>query len=142
MSEAKTWQDRRGNARLFALLDRQKARRRLRKSLHRVSETELVELLARADLTRGDLFHLAAPVRHRRRLARMLAHFNLDGEQMVRCHWIAVRDADRTCARCATVRKCRHWFDWGRRNNAPRIFCPNAPLFDKLARNKRKSPTS
>jgi hypothetical protein len=132
----------RGSVRLFALLDRQKARRRLRKSLNRVSESELMELLARADLTRGDLFHLATPVRHRRRMAQMLAHFGLDGEQVVRCHWAALREADRTCARCANVRKCRHWFDWGRRNNAPRIFCPNAPLFDGLARNERKRPTA
>ena len=142
MLEAKTGRDRRGKARLFALPDRQKARRRLRKSLHRVSESELVELLARADLARGDLFHPAAPVRHRRRLARMLAHFGLDAERLVRGHWAALREADRTCAHCANVRKCRHWFDWGRRNSAPRIFCPNAPLFDGLARNKRKSPTS
>jgi hypothetical protein len=142
MSEAKTIRGDRGKARLSALLDRQKARRRLRKSLHRVSEAELVDLLARADLTRDELFHLAAPVRHRRRLARMLAHFGLDAERLVRGHWATLREADRACARCASVRKCRHWFDWGRRNNAPRIFCPNAPLFDALARDKRKSSTS
>ena len=107
-----------------------------------MSEAELVEVLARADLTRGDLFHLAAPVRHRRRLTRMLAHFGLDGEQLVRCHWAALREADRACASCANVRKCRHWFDWGRRNNAPRIFCPNAALFDELARKRKSCATS
>ena len=142
MLDAKTELDRRGNVQLFAVLDRRKARRRLRKCLHRVSESELAELLVRADLGPGDLFHLAAPVRHRRRLARMLAHFGLDGEHLVRNRWAAIRQADRTCARCANVRKCRHWFDWGRRNNAPRIFCPNAPLFDRLARSNRNPPTA
>ncbi len=136
MLETKTGRDRGASARLHVVLDRVKARRRLRRSLNTLSETELVELLDRAGLTRGDLFAVAGPVRHRRRLARMLAHFDLDAERLVRCHWAALREADRACARCVNVRKCRHWFDWGRRNNAPRIFCPNAARFDELARER------
>jgi hypothetical protein len=142
MLEAKREPGRRANVRLLDAIDRLKARRRLRRSLNTMSEAELVELLARAGLAQGDLFHLAAPVRHRRRMARMLAHFGLDTERLVRCHWAALREADRTCARCANVRKCHHWFDWGRRNNAPRIFCPNAALFDELACRRTSGATS
>ena len=48
-------------------------------------------------------------------------------------YWGALKDAERVCTHCTQKKRCDRWHDWGVRNNAPFIFCPNARLFDEIA---------
>jgi len=66
-----------------------------------------------------------------------MVHFGIDPKRAVLGHWGAMREAERTCACCGNARRCRRWFEWGLRNDAPRVFCPNAERFDDIARRGR-----
>jgi hypothetical protein len=76
----------------------------------------------------------------RRLMARMMRHFQADPETMPPRYWGAVREAERVCAHCKSAKRCRRWLDWGRHNAAPRVFCPNAELFESMARDARSDP--
>jgi hypothetical protein len=70
---------------------------------------------------------------HRRLMAVMMRHFGLDIDDAIQNHWDALRRAERTCVRCSNVKRCRNWVVWDLHNDAPRVFCPNADLFDEIA---------
>ena len=110
------------------------AAQRLSTELACLSDRELNRLLAEVGLGRGDLFSgkLDAP-RDRRRMGKMLAHFGVDPHEATPRYWDALKDAERVCTHCTQKRRCDRWHDWGVRNNAPFVFCPNARLFDEVA---------
>ena len=74
---------------------------------------------------------------NRRLMARMMKHFRVDPHHAALRYWGALRDAERVCAHCVSTKRCRRWLDWGANNDAPRIFCPNAELFDDMACSSR-----
>ena len=121
-------------SRLLDLLVLTTSGKRLRRSLVRSPSEEIDRVLDSIGITRGQLF-TAFPgnARHRRRLAFMLNHFGVDPDFATHSHWDALRRADEKCFHCPNVRRCRSWISWGARNDAPRVFCVNAALFDELA---------
>lgn len=106
----------------------------LARSQEHLSDREIDAALVRAGLERADLFTPGnAIARHRVRMAHMLLAFEIDPERAVREHWEALKQADGHCSRCAQVGRCRRWLEWGGRNGAPQVFCPNAALFAAIA---------
>ena len=106
----------------------------LGKSLAEYSDDELDEILTARGKTRADLFAVfKGNARHRQSMALMMSHFGVDRLRAVRFYWNTLKNAEQMCLRCAHTKRCRSWFDWGARNDAPRIFCPCAPLFDDIA---------
>lgn len=75
-------------------------------------------------------------------MTAMMRHFNLNSDGAAPRYHGALRDAERVCMNCATVKRCKRWLEWGRRNDAPRVFCPNAALFDEVASDQRNAPGS
>ena len=65
-------------------------------------------------------------------MGQMMAHFDIDRETACTHHWRKLVYADKVCARCSNVPKCQRWQAWGRKNDAPNVFCPNAGLFTQL----------
>ena len=67
----------------------------------------------------------------------MMEHYDVDPKSVPQAYWGALRDAGRVCAHCGNIRRCRHWLTeearGGAHKDAPRVFCPNAALFDELA---------
>ena len=121
-------------SRLASLLAQIKSGRRLRLSLRHLSSDEVDRALRATGRSRAELFTaFKGNPRHRRRLAFMLHHFGVDPDFATHSCWEAVRQADHTCMRCRNVGRCRSWMSWGARNDAPRIFCPNAKLLDEIA---------
>jgi hypothetical protein len=119
--------------RIVSLVARKYAVFRLDGPLGRFSDARLDRWAARAGLARSDLF---TPFRgnadHRRLMARMLAYFNVEPAKACASCWQDLRDAEALCARCPNSGRCARWLAWGRRNNAPEVFCPNAALFREL----------
>ena len=112
--------------------------RRLRQSLRHLSSDEVDRALRAAGKSRAELFTVdKGNARHRRRLAFMLHHFRVDPDFATHSCWEAVRQADHACMQCRNVRRCRSWMSWGARNDAPRIFCPNAEVLDEIASQNR-----
>ena len=107
--------------------------RRLRKGLSCFTDKELVDLLASAGLRRSELFtSFKGNALHRQLMGQMLTHFSVDDEKASEHHWPNLVYAERVCARCQNMGRCRRWFEWGGNNNAPNIFCPNAGLFHQM----------
>lgn len=114
-------------------LRRTRARRRLTRDLAAFSNKDLAGVLAKLGLRRADLFAgRNGNPRHRRRMGRMLEHFDIDRETACEHHWRKLIYADKVCTRCRNVAKCERWLAWGRHNAAPNVFCPNAGLFTQL----------
>ncbi len=110
------------------------AERRLRGKIADLSEQELDRALHDLGLTRPDLFTISKRnPDHRNRMAKLLEHFEVDPERVLPKYWGALRDAERVCARCRNVKRCRAWVAWGFGKDAPRVFCPNAELFDEIS---------
>jgi len=63
---------------------------------------------------------------------RMMEQFGLKPRLLAAWQWEDVKHADRVCSKCAHVNRCKRWMSWGRKTDAPRIFCPNAAHFDEL----------
>ena len=78
----------------------------------------------------------------RGRMTAMMRHFRFNPDAAAPRYHGALRDAERVCMNCTTVSRCKRWLEWGRRNDAPRVFCPNAALFDDAASDQRKAPGS
>lgn len=74
---------------------------------------------------------------HRRRMARMMAHYGVTPGFAVRRYWRALRRADRLCTECRSRRRCLSWLDWPANEDAPRVFCPNAETFEAIAQDER-----
>ncbi len=110
------------------------AERRLCGKIADLSEQELDRALHHLGLTRPDLFTISKRNPDRRnRMAKLLEHFEVDPERALPRYWGALRDAERLCARCRNVKRCRVWLAWGLGKDAPRVFCPNAELFDEIS---------
>ncbi len=110
------------------------AERRLRGEIADLSEPELDRALHDLDLTRRDLFTISKRnPDHRNRMAKLLEHFEVDPGRALPRYWGALKDAERVCARCRNVKRCRAWFAWRLGKDAPRVFCPNAALFDEIS---------
>ncbi len=108
---------------------------RLNKSLANLSDAELDRVLISVGRSRGDLFTMfKGNAKHRQRLARMIDHYEVNLDHATQNHWSALRRADEACAQCSSAKRCRSWCGWGVKNDAPRIFCPQAELFDEIAR--------
>ena len=109
-----------------------------RRHLSRLSDRETDSVLADAGLSRSDLpVVLRSECGRRRLMIRTMIHFKVDPKAAALRYWGAFRDAERVCIQCGNVRRCRRWHLWGRHNDAPRVFCPNAQLFDDMARDRR-----
>ncbi len=116
-------------------LERWRARRRLGRVFSQLDGQELDRALADVGMSRADMSTLFRKSGgHRRLMGRMMAHYGVDHDTAAPKYWAALRDAERVCAECRTRGRCKRWFAWGRANDAPRIFCPNADLFDEVAR--------
>ena len=121
--------------RLADLIARWMPENRLGKSLAEYSDDELDNVLACAGKTRADLFAVfKGNEKHRQMLALMIEHFGVDRDYAARNCWDALRYAEQACIQCTKTKRCRSWFAWGSRNDAPRVFCPNAALLDEIAR--------
>ena len=106
--------------------------------LSRLSDRERDLVLADAGLSRSDLSAVLHSDGARRKLMiRTMTHFKVDPKAAALRYWGAYRDAERVCVQCRNVKRCRRWHAWGARNDAPRMFCPNAQLFDDMARDRR-----
>ena len=115
------------------------AARRLRGKIADLSEQKLVRALHDLGLTRPDLFAVSKrnPDR-RKRIAKLLEHFEVDPKRALPRYWGALKDAERVCAGCRNVKRCRVWLAWGLGKDAPRVFCPNAKLFDEISATCRR----
>ncbi len=119
--------------RLTALFGRRWPGRYLRKRLAGLSDEDWDGLLSSQGMTRADLFTVfRGNARHRQLMARMIAHFRVDLDHATRRCWDELKRADGVCAGCVRSKRCRDWFVWDLKNDAPRIFCPNAVRFDEM----------
>ena len=117
------------------------AENRLRRELSCFSDEQLERVLADAGMTQSDLTAiLKGRARNRSLMAAMMEHFGVKPKEAGLRYWGALKDAERVCAHCSNVRRCRRWLEWGARNDAPRVFCPNAALFDEIAESGRGQP--
>lgn len=116
-----------------ANLRRKRVLRHLNRDLAGYSNKELADLLARARMRRSELFTGFNGNRPNRQLmGRMLRHFDIDRELACEHHWRKLVHAEKACARCANAEKCQRWLAWGRKNDAPNVFCRNAGLFTQM----------
>ena len=123
-----------------AVIRRAFARLRLRETLDRLGPEAIDRDLSDAGLSRSDLPTILGGRAHRRTrlMEPMMAHFHVDSQKLAPRYWGALRDAERVCQHCSNSSRCIRWLEWGRRNDAPRVFCPNATLFDEMAQSSRE----
>jgi len=118
---------------LRANLRRMRVLRHLNRDLAGFSNKELADLLAEAGIGRSGLFTGFKGNRPNRPLmGQMLRHFDIDREIACEHHWRKLVHAEKACARCANVEKCQRWLAWGRKSDAPNVFCRNAGLFTQM----------
>lgn len=67
-------------------------------------------------------------------IRRMLARFGVDPDEVPPRFLAALRDAERVCAHCLAVRRCHRFLAAAEPRDSARLFCPNAALFDEIAR--------
>ena len=118
--------------------------RPLRRRLSRSTDQALDRALRAAGLQRSDLFTaFKGNARHRKRLAAMMLRFQIDRREATAAFWPQLREADSRCADCPRARRCMRLLKWGVRDDAARLFCPNAALFDEIAlTGRRPAPAS
>ena len=93
--------------------------------------------VADAVLSRADLDSARAQVRSD--MSRMMRHFGGDPVRIAPSFAAAVRDAERICANCVLVGRCRRWFQRHPTDDAPRRFCPNAKLYEDIAISQKRA---
>ena len=96
--------------------------------------------LAEAVLARADL--ISARDQVHRDMLRMMWYFSVDPGHVPPRFQDALRDAEEVCAQCLAVGRCQHWFHGRLSDDAPRSFCPNAELYEKIALGQRQAPPS
>ncbi len=74
-----------------------------------------------------------------RDLHRMMQRFGLDPDSLPTGWLASLRDAERACAQCLEVGRCRRFFASDEGPEAARNFCPNAEIFEDMAERLRKS---
>lgn len=94
-------------------------------------DSDATERSLRAGMSSVD-FRLAR-VGVRAEFEPMAQHFGVDLTRVPPRFLTLLRDAERTCALCQDVRRCRRWLAQEARSDAPRLFCANAPVFDEIA---------
>ncbi len=72
-------------------------------------------------------------------LRRMMLRFGLDPDSLPTGWLASLRDAERACAHCLEVGRCRRFFASDEGPEAARNFCPNAEIFEDMAERLRKS---
>jgi hypothetical protein len=70
--------------------------------------------------------------------AAMRAHLGVDWATVPPAYLGALRDAERVCAFCRAVERCRAWQAAGDGSDSPRLFCPNAELLNEIAAAQRR----
>ena len=112
----------------------------LARTLSELSDDEIDNALARAGLTRKDLFTPDnAIAQYRFRMGCMLTTLGINVEQTVREHWAPLKDADYNCSRCTQTGQCLRWLQWGRPNTGPQSFCPNTTFFNSMVADQVES---
>ena len=112
----------------------------LARTISDLSDDEIDNALARAGLTRKDLFTPDnAIAQYRFRMACMLTTLGINIEQAIREDWATLKDADNKCSRCTQTRQCLRWLEWGRPNTGPQAFCPNATFFKLMVADQVES---
>ena len=107
----------------------------LASSLAKHSDQDIDAALKQAGLTRAQLFGAArATARHRVHMSSMMVALKVDAREAVEHHWPQLKEADDACARCVQVGRCQRWLEWGWYNGAQKVFCPNAELFEQIAK--------
>lgn len=110
----------------------------LRRPIGRISDDQVDSALARLGQTRADLFTAAgARAAHRARMAGMMAAHGIDARYAAEAHWRRLKTADNYCRYCPSPERCQQWLEQPSRRDAPKVFCPNAPLFADII--KRQS---
>ena len=94
--------------------------------------------LADAALARADVISVRDQVHHD--MLRMMWYFSVNPEQVPPQFRDALRDAEQVCAQCLAVGRCQHWFHGRLSDDAPRSFCPNAELYEQIARSQQQRP--
>ena len=119
------------------------AQLRLHGFLGQYDTARVARILAAAGMRRSELFARSGfnPGR-RRQMAEMMRCFRVDVEFAGRHHWAALCVAERACARCPDKAECRAWLDGAGDHDAPRAFCPNAGIFDRMAKASRAGHTA
>ena len=69
-------------------------------------------------------------------VGRMLVHVGLDPEEVSLPLPVRV-DLHLTCAGCTERPRCLRWFAAGEADDGYRMFCPNAPMFDRMRQVQR-----
>lgn len=86
-------------------------------------------------MTRADvLVRTRRKASYRLLMVRMLPHFGLDLNRVIQHDWPAMLRAEDRCADCHNRGRCRRWIACQWHNSAPSVFCPNAALFQSLAK--------
>ncbi len=86
-----------------------------------------------AGIRRSELFtRFKGNALDRQLMGQMLIHFSVDRQTASEHDWPDLVHAERVCARCPNKGRCRRWLEWGVKNNAPNIFCPNAGRFQQM----------
>lgn len=96
--------------------------------------------LADAVLARADVVSARDQVHHD--MLRMMWYFSVNPGEIPPRFRDAVRDAEQVCAQCLAVGRCQHWFHGRLSDDAPRSFCPNAELYEKIALSQRQASDS
>ena len=105
----------------------------LLRPLGRACDAEIDAALEESGLDRAELFRPETSIApHRHRVALMIPMQGLDPETLARDFWAELKAMDHRCAHCESTRRCERWLKWGRVNDAPRMFCPNATTFEKI----------
>lgn len=103
--------------------------------LGRASDSVIDAALRECGMTRTKLFTPgSAMVPHRERIAAMILMQGLDPETLTRNFWSLLKEAEHRCAHCENAKRCERWLEWGRNNDAPRMFCPNETTFERIKR--------
>jgi hypothetical protein len=64
---------------------------------------------------------------------QMARHFGVEPARVPPECLARLRDAERACAQCLDVRRCRRWLAAQGETDAPALFCPNAAVFEEIA---------
>lgn len=111
----------------------------LLRPLGRTRDAEIDAALKKSELGRADLFQPESSIApHCHRIAAMIAAQGLDPVTLTRDFWPELKEMDHRCAHCGNTRRCERWLKWGRVNNAPRMFCPNATAFEAIRQKTEK----
>jgi hypothetical protein len=92
---------------------------------------------ALAALSRADMESAQAQVRSD--MSRMMRHFKVDTGGIAPRFGTALLDAERICANCFAVGRCRRWLHRQLTVDTPRLFCPNAQLYEDIAISQRRA---